>query len=151
MYFWRIDKLKAQLQQGDLPQREQFQYFLAMQVLVALATAPVSAANNYDWIAWGIVILVTVLGVLYWYRCNNADSGSRFLERVMSIGFVVTVRLFVLLMLPALLLYLLVLEFFLEIPQETTLADVALYTILEIVLLWRIGDHIRHVARGNVA
>jgi hypothetical protein len=151
MYFWRIDKLKGQLQQGVLPQKEQFQYFLGMSVLAALATAPISTANNYDWISWGVMVPITVLGVTYWYRCNSADRGVRFFERAASISFVVTVRLLVLLALPALLIYFLVLEFFFEISLETTLADVMLFTILQGVLLWRIGDHIKQVARGGVA
>jgi hypothetical protein len=151
MYFWRIDKLKAELCQGALPQRQQFHYYLAVSILTAVVMAPLPAVNVYDVVSWGIGVLVTLLGVIYLYRCNSGDRGVRFLERITSISFVVIVRLSVLLVFPVLLAYFLVFELFIEMPLETSLADIVLSIVLEIVVIWRIGNHILQVARNSVA
>ena len=149
MYFWRIENLKAELRQGALPQRQQFYYYLAQSVVLATVLIPLPGANAYDITSWITSLFVTVFGIIYLYRCNAGDRGLRFLERVFSIGFVVGVRLLVLLVLPVLVVYLVTLAWVYEVPAETTLADVLLFALLEIIVIWRIGVHLQAIANSN--
>lgn len=146
MYFWRIEKLKAELREGALPQRQQFYYYLAQSLVLAIVTIPLPDANRFDVISGIVSLFVTIVGIVYLYRCNDGDRGSRFLERTFSIGFVVGVRLLVLLGLPLIVLYLLAVTWFLEFPAETTLTDVVLFALVEILVIWRISVHLRQVA-----
>ena len=152
MYIWKIDKLNEELISGDLSQRETFKYLLASSALYALSMIQYSNANNMDTWSGLIAGIVTLIGLFFVYRCNGGDSGKNFLIRYLSIGWVVFVRMFVLLMIPTMIVVFTLQEIYMGgIPDETTIIDLAYMTVIEIIYFLWVAKHINRVARASNA
>lgn len=123
MYFWRIEELKRKHVGGSLTDREILPYFLIFVGLTALVTIlPVESMSYWDYIGAIGTFLLTVFGTVYVYRYNGGATGSHFLQRYFSIGWVVAVRWSVIVM-PLLVALL----FLLDSPAKHTTSYVALF------------------------
>ena len=95
MYFWRIDKLKKSLSEKRPSQSDVFRYYLGLTIItVLISDLPVESDSNtsYKWISWGVLILSSLIVFIGSYIANGRDQGVDFLERIISISFVVTIR-----------------------------------------------------------
>jgi hypothetical protein len=96
MYFWKVDKLVDDFKTGKVSQKEEFKYMLAFTVLMALITDPVFSEttpyNLYSAINTISLIIVSILGVYYCYKVNEAGDNKDFIVRVICIGLPVYVR-----------------------------------------------------------
>jgi hypothetical protein len=96
MYFWKVDKLVDDLKTGKVSQKEEFKYMLAFTVLMALITDPVFSEttpyNLYSAINTITLLIVSIWGVYYCYKVNEAGDNKDFILRVMCIGLPVVVR-----------------------------------------------------------
>jgi hypothetical protein len=107
MTTWRIDLLKKQLREGPLSQRGSFAYIVATMLLYAIAVAAAGAMNagqtstGLDWLISGLTIVSVGAGTYAAYRANGGAHGLDFASRYFALGWVLFVRLLVLLFLPA--------------------------------------------------
>jgi len=87
-----------------------------------------------------------VLGVIYLYRCNRGAEGQKFLQRTVSIYWVGFVRFFILVMLPATLLYVATYDLVLELAHGDTLSEVVFSSLMALLFYLYLGRHVKDVA-----
>lgn len=146
MYFWKIDKLKKDLLKKPLSENESFKYLFATLVLYALGTIPVLENNILNVSSVIITALITAIGVYYIYKCNKGASGNNFLQKYLSIGWVLTIRWTVLVMLPIMIVYYSLVAFFSIISDNPTLSEVIFFNLVYVSYFWLFGKHVKEVA-----
>jgi hypothetical protein len=94
MYILKLKGLKQQLQSAGLSERERYQYLLGWMVLGAVAGLGAIARQQGFWPSLDIVVagVISIASVWYAYRRNGAEEGTAFLDRFMSLGFVISIR-----------------------------------------------------------
>ena len=99
MYFWRIEKLKKSLSEKKPSQKEIFFYYLGLSIFtvffINLPLIPSYSNIFYRWIEWGSMILVSLITIIGSYFANGGGKGIDFLERFISIYFVIKIRYWV--------------------------------------------------------
>lgn len=146
MYFWRIEKLKAELATRPLSERQALPYLVVYSGLCAAAGyVPPMGFNLWDRLlaVWGVTL--AVVGTIYVYRQNGGAGGQHFLQRYFAIGQVVAIRWLVMMGVPMVALYA-TLGILGRKPEETTWLDFVSFGALGAVLYWRIGYHVRDLA-----
>src|SRR4029450_13758644 len=100
MYFWRIERLKAQMATRPLSEREALPYLI---VFVGLSAAvvyiPQTMSNVWDGLGAAWSVALAVVATIYIYRQNGGADGQHFLQRYFAIGWVVGIRWLVILVL----------------------------------------------------
>ena len=86
-----INRLKAELKQGELPAREVFKYVAVQVALLSIISIPSPADAPVDW-AFIAYPLLAFCGIYYCYRRNGGASGRAFAERYLAVGWVVGCR-----------------------------------------------------------
>ncbi|MBR9788621.1 MAG: hypothetical protein GYB40_11860 [Vibrionaceae bacterium] len=102
MYLWNIEALKRDIVGGRFTEKDRFIYALIYIVFSAVAFEYIQDSDTEHSNVWDQVeaianIVVVLAGTYFAYRANGADSGSDFLGRYFSLGFVVTIRFLALL------------------------------------------------------
>jgi len=147
MYFWKIEKLKNDLLKKPLSESESFKYLFATTVLYSLGMTPFLENNIWDVYSAIITALITAIGVYYVYKCNKGASGSNFLQKYLSMGWVVGIRWSVFVMIPLMIVYFVIVAILSSIPDNTTLSDLLFFNLLYIQFFWLLGKHIKEVAK----
>jgi hypothetical protein len=151
MYFWRIEKLKKQMTTRPLSAREVLPYLI---VFVALSTAVgyIPQATRTVWDGLGAVwsVLLAIVGSIYIYRQNGGPDGEHFLQRYLAVGWVVTIRWLVVLIGVGVAFYA-TLAAVGAGTDNTHWYDFLFFAIIEAVLYWRIGHHVRDLASRTAA
>ena len=154
MYYWRIELLKGELSRDALPQRMAFQYVLGTMLAYAVLTGMPGAWNTdptppalADWVSYATVVLLTISGTYLSFRANGGDMGIDFASRYFAIGWVLMIRLVVLVGLPFLLAMLLIILPGTE-PTEGEIAWLGAGTGVGFVAIyyWRLWRHIKNIA-----
>ena len=145
MYFWRIRELVRILTERDLTESETFRYFFANWVLVTIATSDPSP----NWNAWDTTgaiasVVVTVAGLVWCYKNNGGANGSGFLQRMMSILWVMSIRV-IAIGLSLLVVAMLVAEGLGVITDETQWWDTLLLFVMEVVIYARTAFHLKTI------
>lgn len=152
MYIWRIDKLVEELTAGNLPENESFKYLVANTVLISLSTIQYSKPNQFDLWTSILAVIVAVAGVFFIYKCNGASTGKDIIIRYLSVGWVVLVRICVLLMLPSLVVLMVIQEVYMGgIPEESTSIDLVALTLIEVIYIFCVARYINKIAIGSKA
>ena len=147
MYFWKIEKLKNDLLKKPLSESESFKYLFATTVLYSLGMTQFLENNIWDVYSAIITALITAIGVYYVYKCNKGASGSNFLQKYLSMGWVVGIRWSVFVMIPLMIVYFVIVAILSSIPDNTTLSDLLFFNLLYIQFFWLLGKHIKEVAK----
>lgn len=166
MFFWKINKLKEILLIRSLTNKELIQYYIASGILLSFVTAilEISPASNAFQVGFNLIISIAIIliGSNYLYRKNGGASGRQLLDRLLSIGWVVTIRLLAFGM-PIILILTLVAAIFGGVfyglagkePDEEGMES-ALNVLLSIMVhvwaglvFWRTGKHISDLAKEN--
>lgn len=146
MYFWRIEKLKAELATRPLTDRETLPYLV---YFVGWTTAasfiPATFTNVWDGLGAAWSVLLAVIGTLYIYRRNGGADGQYFLQRYFAIGWVVAIRWLVILVL-AIVAFVGVLTALGSEAEDTTWYEFLFLAIAEAVIYWRTDHHVGDVA-----
>lgn len=146
MYFWRIEKLKSEMAARPLSEREALPYLVVFVGLcAAVGYIPQSVANVWDGLGAFWSVALAVLGTIYIYRQNGGADGRHFLQRYFAIGWVVAIRWLAIVILAAVAFSALI-EFLGNESEETTWYEFLFLAIVEIVVYWRIGHHVRDLA-----
>jgi hypothetical protein len=149
MYWWDIDALKKELRLGPLPAAMAFRYVLANTLLVTLsAVLPNPAdADSTTWIVRVLSVGVTVFGLRHCYHENGAAAGHLFMDRYFAISWVLYVRQVAVFLAVAIGVSALARAAAPEGDRRILYAATGIAWLA--VLYWRIGSHIREVARNG--
>ncbi len=152
MYFWKINRLKEDLIKGPLSESESFKYLIAITIVYGLTMVMVLFLENNFWDIYSAIVtgIISIVGVIYIYKCNNGREGTHFLQRYLSLGWVVGIRWMVLLVLPATIVYFIALGIYSEVPSSTTLLDLLFLNLLYLPFFWLFGKHIKDVANRKL-
>lgn len=151
MYFWRIEKLKAQMAARPLSEHEVLPYLV---VFLALSTVGgnIPPATRNVWDALGAVwsVLLVVLGSIYIYRQNGGAGGHHFLQRYLAVGWVVALRWIVVFIVAAVACFGTLSALGAD-TESTHWYDFLFVAAAEALLYWRIGHHVRDLATRTAA
>jgi hypothetical protein len=163
MYFWRIERLTAELRRGPLEQRGALLYVLAWLVLwTVLTLSPAWAASESqhagDWASFFVSLLFLVGGTLTAYRANRGSRGQDFAARYFAIGWVLGIRLMVLLLLPLVVVLFVIAGVVAVRTNAPELSDAAaswvgagLTLVFEAIYYWRLTHHFHLVTEEVVS
>ena len=147
MYFWRIEKLKTEMAIRPLSEREALPYLV---VFVALYTAvtyiPHTPQNLWDGLGAVWSVLLAAIGSIYIYHQNGGAGGQHFLQRYLAVGWVVTIRWLVVVILAAVPLYGTLAAVGAD-TESTHWYDFLFLAAVETFICWRIGYHVRDLAQ----
>jgi len=155
MHIWNIEKLKTDIVANSISEKEIFIYTLiyitfSAAVMEVMLWLPETTTNIWDITDSISNVLIVFIGTIAAYNSNGGNNGAQFLERYFSIGFVVAMRFFVILI-P--LLALLVLYYMYYIPDDeetlTSPIEVIPFLVWYAALYWRICVHIKGVKKYN--
>lgn len=152
MYFWKIEKLKEDIRQDRLTEKDKFLYMLVSVVIYAilfeiLAYMPAENSNQWDYIESIGNILLALLGTIFVFRANGGSQGRDFLGRYFALSLVVSIR-FLVYSLPLFVLYV---GLFTAVNENeavsaTTYVDVASIFLWTVAMYWRICVHIKQAS-----
>ena len=107
MNFWRIEKLKKELANQTVSQKDLFVYYLISGIGLAFLINPAGIdfyddyqGVNFKWIEWILTNLIYLLGLFFCYEVNGGRGGRSFIDRVLSIEIVLIIRYLIFLLLP---------------------------------------------------
>lgn len=151
MYFWRIEKLKAQMAARPLSEREALPYLV---VFVGLSAAvgyiPPTMSNVWDGLGAAWSVALAVVATIYIYCQNGGADGQHFLQRYFAIGWVVGIRWLVVIVLTTIAFIATLTALGLK-TEHTTWYNFMFFAIAEAVVYWRIGHHVRDLANRTRA
>ncbi len=150
MYFVDVESLKRDLSVSSLSAGEQFKYVIAISLS---SLAPHSSAfdgferwNGLDWLSWGLGWSVFLASVSICYRSNGGSKGIAYVERLLSLGWVVGIRC-----IPgALVMYLAGFMLIRAMGAEDVGETVAFRVLIPAVgalCAWRLNSHFRSLMR----
>lgn len=146
MYFWRIDKLKAEMAARPLSEREALPYLVVSVALyVAGGFIPPTSTNVWDGLGAVWSVALAIVGTIYIYRQNGGAAGRHFLQRYFAIGWVVFLRWLPLVVLMSVAFFPLK-ALLSEDVEETTWDEFLFIAVVEAVIYLRIGHHVRDLA-----
>ena len=107
MNFWNIQKLKNDLANQTINQRDFFLYYLLTGIIFAFLVSPYESnsffyyqAEIYKWIDWGFTNIFYFLMIFLCYAANDGKNGKNFLERIVSLEIILAIRYFVFFFIP---------------------------------------------------
>lgn len=149
MYLWNISALKNDLINNKLNEHADFMYLIAMVILLSVGGYPFETSNTFDTYSWLIELFIVALGTFICFKANGANDGKYFLQRYLSIAWVMSVKLIVFLI-PTIVAFYIALEMLgVVVPDETSLLDVGLVATVSIFYYWRVSHHISQVRSTN--
>ena len=143
MYFWNIKALKETLSNDELSENESFKYLLATLFLFTLATFPFEYSNDMDKVSWFIELGIIGFGTVLCFRANGAAEGKLFLQRYLSLAWVLSIRLIAFLI-PFFIVLNIVLEAFgVPYSESTSYIDVVVLAVISSAYYLRLAQHIK--------
>ena len=97
MIWFDIKKLEQRLTSGALTNQEAFCYLLANLILYSITPY----LSNHDHSSWwlsaeaGLAVCITIIGTKQVFDINTSGDDKDFLQRFLSVSFVITIRLLV--------------------------------------------------------
>ena len=134
-----------------LSEREVLPYLVVFVGLyAAVGYIPHTITNVWDGLGAVWSITLAVVGTIYIYRQNGGADGQHFLQRYFAISWVVTIRWLVILFLAAVAFFATLTMLGSE-AEETTWYEFLCIAVVEALIYWRIGYHIRDLAQRTRA
>jgi len=155
MYVLGIRKLRQQLAEDALGERQAFYYYLATAILSgltyeAVANSPGSggAILPVDYLDGGLDMLFTIAGITWCYLQNGGADGNNFLQRIVPIGWVMLWRALLFGLLPFT-----ILVGFLNWnstgsfgrPESESILEIIIHNGIFLVMFWRMGAHMKWI------
>jgi hypothetical protein len=145
MYFWNIKALKESLSNEGLSENESFKYLLATLILFTLASFPFEYSNDMDTLSWLVELGIIAFGTFLCFRANGAAEGKFFLQRYLSLAWVLSVKLIAFLI-PFFIVLNIVLEAFgIPYTESTSYIDVVVLAVISSAYYLRLAHHIKTV------
>jgi len=112
MKFLGIKALKTQLAEGSLKQSDVFGYWLASSLLLHVLIFPMAnEPTKWDFVFWVTSLVVIVVMLRQCYLANGGESGARFSDKFVSIAWVMTLRGFLFVFIPLIIIGSLIIGF----------------------------------------
>ena len=98
MNLWNINKLKDDLSNQKVNQRDLLIYYFLYGLTFTLALTPVDSflydyqQENYKWIDWGVTGLIYLVTIFLCYEANKGSRGKNFIERILSVEILLVIR-----------------------------------------------------------
>jgi len=164
MHFLRLEPLKTKLRSSAwLSQNEAAGYLTGTLLLFVFVTypnnqelAPTTSMLMSDMTYWICRMLVTGFAILHCFKQNGAEHGRQFLDRFVSLSWVMACRFFVLVLIlsiagifiiPAIIFsFSLNAEFLLEEIERWT---GIMFLFITALVYFRVGKHISDVAKST--
>ncbi|WP_252178260.1 hypothetical protein [Endozoicomonas sp. 4G] len=143
--FWNINWLKQRLRKKPLSGRETYLYTLCWLALLTLGFFSESTHDNFSHSGWleAIECSAPFIAIFYVWLCNGGRQGEQFWTRLISIGWVVTMRMLVF-SLPLFLILALA-----PIEQSDLIFE-SVATLVGLFIIWRLGSHIEGLREVNM-
>ena len=133
MNLWNIKKLKDDLSNQKVNQRDLLVYYFLFGLLLTIAFLPIDSqlydyqVEKYNWIDWGVTSFITLITIFLCFKANKGSMGKNFLERIFSLDIILTIRYLVFFDIPIFIFH----SIFLE---ETAYSDIGnlIFTIISL-------------------
>jgi hypothetical protein len=159
MFILRIKKLRQELADQGLSEKQALFYYLATAILSALtyeavANSPGSggAMVPVDYLDGGLDMVFTIGGIIWCYAQNGGKEGKEFLNRIVPIGWVMFWRL----MLGGLIPFTILVGVLnwnatgsFGRPESESVLEVIIHNGLFLGMFWRMGVHMKWVANNK--
>lgn len=146
MYFWNLKKVEHLLAEKKLSDADMFPYLLVTTFLYTLVLFPISwEVNKWDIIGHLITIIISLYGIYYIYTKNGWRDSKHFLDRYIVLSWVVGIRWILVFFLPIFIVYLIIVQFTIWIPDTTLWQDITLYNLLYILFFYLLGQSMERV------
>ncbi|MBM3337262.1 MAG: hypothetical protein FJY60_06210 [Betaproteobacteria bacterium] len=147
-HLWSTAFITNLLRTERLSEAATFRYFLAIMAFdwlqfTLIATTPTPSISRWSTVSSWSTFAVTVLGLLYLYRMNGGSTGRQFLQRYFPLSITVGWK-FVAAMFVALWLIPVVLAG--QSNETLGWSSTVLLTVINILMFWRIGSHLRSLS-----
>lgn len=150
MYFVQYHPLKEKLKERTLSESEAFPYWILFNVLVVLGFSVHTAGdfNAWDAIEGVMSLLFTICGIYHVYSQNGGASGFDFIQKVVVLGWVVSIRC-LLVFIPSMIVFYIFAGILGLVSENTNLLDVLVMAAFYIIYYQRLGEHIQDTAKGE--
>ena len=139
MNLWNINKLKDDLSNQKVNQRDLLIYYFLTGLVFAIIFLPIDPpisqfstyqAENYNWIDWGVTSFIYLLTIFLCYIANKGSMGNNFLERIISLEVILSIRYFVFFDIPSII-------FHIGFLEETAYSDIGnlIFTIISVLII----------------
>ena len=133
MVFWDIEKLLKKLSSEKFSQKEFFSYLFGLTLIDTTFSAPLLSENSYlgsifQWLDWGILFLCSLISLGVCFISNGGNQGKDFIERYISIQFVMTIRYCVFIIFAAIILFFCGLDF--ENDRTSFVFSIVFYLVI---------------------
>tara|TARA_B100001989_G_C24371377_1_gene379540 strand:+ start:274 stop:735 length:462 start_codon:yes stop_codon:yes gene_type:complete len=139
MNLWNINKLKDDLSNQKVNQRDLLIYYFLTGLLFAIILLPIDPpishfspyqAENYIWIDWGVTNFIYLLTIFLCFIANKGSMGNNFLERIISLEIILMIRYFVFFDIPSMI-------FHIGFLEETAYSDIGnlIFTIISYLII----------------
>ena len=150
MYFWSIKKLKVDLIERSMTDKEALPYLIVILLIITFAQySPKPIHYNIkDYLEICVVIVANTFGTYWLYLKNNGALGGDFLQRYFALGWISLIRMIVFYV-PAILLFFIIasaLHLFSLDSSTTNWHDLIVIILLEIYYFWYFRKHLAEVA-----
>jgi hypothetical protein len=150
MYFLNIKALKKDLINGPLSEKQTLPYMLAWVSFEGIVQiAPNHTFNNWTIISGIISLIIAILGTYYCYNRNSGINGQYFLQRYISFGWIVGVRMALFIAIPGVILTVAIARLIGDTHAGNTWYSTIIGNTLGVFYYWRIGYHIGQVAQNG--
>jgi len=107
MNLWNIKKIKDELSNQKVNQRDLLVYYFLTGLLFAYYLLPIDSTflyyyqdENYNWIDWGATNFIYLITIFFCYKANKGRRGNNFIERILSIETILAIRYLVFFLIP---------------------------------------------------
>jgi hypothetical protein len=169
MYFWNINKLKAQLIERPLTEKETLPYIIATVLMYVLLIELISFSHSFevnsaesiaygawDYLFAALTFVISTLGIVWLFKKNKVQSENYFLQRYTALGWVVAVRTTSFILLFCIILFVLTIlvslsqasvpDFFVT-TFESNIGSFLLVLSFYLYFYWYFGKHLAEVAQ----
>jgi hypothetical protein len=150
VYFWNAKKLALDLRDGTISEFVKMIYFVLFTIMHYYQFEV--SVDKYFYIESAILIVIDVFGIYYCFRINRLNDNKNFMERIICLGIVLLIRIFVFL-LPIYLIIGVIFGIFTHLDLsilDSPLFIISLGSIISIIFYFLLGQYIKMASKSQV-
>ena len=147
MYFWKTAKLASDIKDKNFAENDRKNYYLATSVLMLLGMylGYLNQLKNMYAVVFEIigVIFVTIMGVNITFKSNKSNDGSDYLGRMTALSFPLSIKLFLVSLLPGVILVISIELVLTEVMESWIMSSFII--LAQAVFFLRLNVHIKNI------